>query len=272
MILNRRFKILKHWLAGRRNGVSLSELLRHLLTPLSKYKAAPFINRFREEEDYIIIHFKKFVRPLYVPRVMKPYQIWQIICEIFLPTEWHYYEIPQTAVTKDDIVADCGAAEGLFSLSVIGRAKKIYAIEPLPVFIKALKKSFGDAPNFEIIPAALGAQDGELYMSDEGTISSLTSSKKDIKVRVARLDSLFYDKQLPLTYIKADLEGYEMEMLQGASSTIKANRPKIAITTYHRAEHAAQIEKFLKSIHPDYHIKTKGLEERAGAPVMLHAW
>lgn len=32
------------------------------------------------------------------------------------------------------------------------------------------------------------------------------------------------------------------------------------------------ISEFLRNINPAYQIKMKGIEERAGAPVMLHAW
>ncbi len=68
------------------------------------------------------------------------------------------------------------------------------------------------------------------------------------------------------------MEGYEMIMLAGASDIIREYKPKIAITTYHQEQHARQIQDFLKSIVPSYQIMVKGLEERKGAPVMLHAW
>jgi hypothetical protein len=63
-----------------------------------------------------------------------------------------------------------------------------------------------------------------------------------------------------------------MAMLEGARETIRRCRPKIAITTYHRPDHAAKIGRLLRSIHPDYHIVVKGIENHWGSPVMLHAW
>ena len=93
-----------------------------------------------------------------------------------------------------------------------------------------------------------------------------------IPVQARTVDSLFADRNLPLTYIKADLEGAELRMLAGAERTIRLNKPRIAITTYHEAHHADAITAFLRRIDPAYRILTKGIEHRAGAPVMLHAW
>lgn len=61
-------------------------------------------------------------------------------------------------------------------------------------------------------------------------------------------------------------------MLAGAERSIARYRPKIAITTYHVAEHADQIASFLQRIEPGYRIRTKGIDAVTGSPVMLHAW
>jgi len=272
MIINRRFNILKHWLLGRRQGVGFFELVRHLLAPISKYKALPLIDQFKEEDDYLVVFFKNLSRPLYLPKTFSLSQLYQVVSEIFLPADWHYYEIDKTKIQPDDIVVDCGAAEGLFSLSVLDRCKKIYAIEPLPKFVWSLEKTFSNSPSVEVVPVAIGAKAGRVYMTDSGISSQISKTPTDISVSLMTIDELFVKQNKPMSYLKADLEGYEMDMLTGAKETIRLYRPKIAITTYHKPEHAMEIARFLKSIHSDYHILFKGIENRAGFPVMLHAW
>jgi len=272
MIITRRFNVLKHWLLGRRQNVDLFELVRHLLAPISKYKALPLIDQFKEEADYLVVFFKNLSRPLYLPKNFSLSQLYQVVSEIFLPADWHYYEIDKTKIQSDDIVVDCGAAEGLFSLSVSDRCSKVYAIEPLPLFVAALEKTFLNCPNVEIVPVAVGAKAGLVYMTAGGISSQISETPTDITVSLMTIDDLFAKQAKPMSYLKADLEGYEMDMLEGAKETIKLNRPKIAITTYHKPEHAMEIAKFLKNIHSDYHILFKGIENRAGLPVMLHAW
>lgn len=272
MILTRRFKLFGQWLAGRRNGVTFTQLAAHLLAPISQRKASAFILSLNEVGNDYAVLFRNVSKPLYYPKEAGLSALYQVTSEIFDKRDWHHYEIPETAIRPEDIVVDCGAAEGLFSLKAAKQCKKVYAIEPLPLFITSLHKTFDALPNVEIIPAALGAVAGNAYLSDDGIMSVISSAPTATPVRLTTIDDLFVKQGLPITYLKADLEGYELEMLAGARETIRANRPRIAITTYHQADHAACIEKFLLAIHPDYHILTKGIEERAGAPVMLHAW
>lgn len=47
-------------------------------------------------------------------------------------------------------------------------------------------------------------------------------------------------------------------MLNGAVRTIKMFKPKIAITTYHNAEHARQIAAFLKILLSIIRLSVKG--------------
>jgi hypothetical protein len=123
------------------------------------------------------------------------------------------------------------------------------------------------------MPCALSDKPGTGNITQDDISSALMQNPASgTRVRVDTIDNLFHARGIRLDYIKADLEGYEYQMLKGAVKTIRACSPKIAVTTYHRQEHAKQIAVLLKDIHPDYQIKVKGVEERAGAPVMLHAW
>ena len=59
------------------------------------------------------------------------------------------------------------------------------------------------------------------------------------------LDKLFLLKNVPVTYIKIDVEGFDVEVLRGAKELIKRFRPKIAVTTYHDYSHADMIKDLL---------------------------
>jgi hypothetical protein len=91
------------------------------------------------------------------------------------------------------------------------------------------------------------------------------------EVEVVTLDSLFAGQNRPLTFLKADVEGAEPDLIAGAAETIFQNKPKIAITTYHVKEHADQLTEALRKIHPGYRFRRKGFIT-GGYPVMLHAW
>ncbi|MFZ3071860.1 MAG: FkbM family methyltransferase, partial [Thermodesulfobacteriota bacterium] len=125
-----------------------------------------------------------------------------------------------------------------------------------------------------IIPCAVSSKAGESFIGERDLSSSLTEYENGNghKIRVDTLDNLFFQKDIPVSYIKADLEGYDFEAIKGAESIIRKYSPKIAITTYHNAQHSKQISGFITGINPNYKIKTKGIYQETGSPVMLHAW
>ncbi|QMU28954.1 FkbM family methyltransferase [Adhaeribacter radiodurans] len=268
--MNRRVALAKHWFLNSKNDISFAELLSKVLEKTSDLKAKPFISEIQHENGQYKVDIKN-IGILYYPDNMPIKSLYQVITESTDKEQWHYYEIPETQVAQNDVVVDCGAAEGLFSLIVAKRCAKVYAIEPLPSFNQSLKLTFAKFQNVELIACALSNKSGNAFMNDHD-ISSAISDTGNVPIKIETIDNLFFNKGIEINYLKADLEGYEMDMLKGATKTIKRSRPKVAITTYHKAEHAHQIREFLLGIHPDYKIKFKGIEERAGAPVMLHAW
>jgi len=61
-------------------------------------------------------------------------------------------------------------------------------------------------------------------------------------------------------------------MLQGGKETIRKHKPKLAITTYHKAKNADEIYDYIKSIDSSYNIKLKGIQVKRGSYMMLQTW
>jgi FkbM family methyltransferase len=274
MALNRRLRTCSHWLAGRRNGVSPIDLARFVVTPPCTVKARRHIDSVEDAGEHLAIRLHGVARPLFWPKGLDLYALYMVIAETREPDDWHYYEVPETSVRSDDVIADCGSAEGIFALYAAPRARHVYAIEPSPVWTETLKRTFAGADNVTVVPAALGAVAGEAFLRG-GALDSMVSdvaAGAEKRVDVETLDRLFYDQGRELTYLKADLEGYELEMLAGGEQTIGTYLPKVAITTYHRAEHAQAIARFLRRLEPRYEVRVKGIAADTGSPLMLHAW
>lgn len=66
------------------------------------------------------------------------------------------------------------------------------------------------------------------------------------------MDEFFCDKQEKATYIKADIESFEYDMLCGAKETIQRYRPRLAICIYHSAADMYKIPLLIKEYCPDY--------------------
>jgi len=236
-------------------------------TTLAKLK----IGSLSCSEGYFRLRLKGMKQSLYFASSFGTHSVYQTIAEQLYPRGWHYYEIPETRVVGD-IVLDAGCAEGIFPYLCSARARQIFAFEPSPDFLWGLERSFQKSPNVHIIPTALGSCGGTMFLEKRGISSFITEHVTGTRASVCTVDDFCGSNAVIPTYLKADLEGFEIEFLRGARDTIRRCRPKIAITTYHRKEHADEIQRILLSINPEYRVRVKGIESEWGSPVMLHAW
>lgn len=273
-----RFKILLYFLSNRevRKRTTILEVLRNTISPTCESIASRFITFIKEESGYKYFKIKGYDDLFLYPSMAPFHNFAQVISEGMLTKHWHHYEIPQTSVTETDIILDCGSAEGFFAFKYKVKAQKIYVVEPLPLFVNSLEKMFKNNPKIEVFPFALGSVNGDLYMElkDSAIASKCSSSNvgmhEYIKISSFTIDTLFNEKKI--SYIKADLEGFEEEVIKGALQTIKLNKPKIAITTYHDGQDFKKLIDLIHSVVPEYNFLIKGVEHRVGNPVMLHMW
>jgi hypothetical protein len=138
----------------------------------------------------------------------------------------HRYLTPDFNVSKDDVVADIGAAEGNFSLSVIDRVKKAYMLEYNREWAEALSATFKPyRDKTEIINKMVAGSD------TDSTI---------------RLDT-FLKERKEITFLKIDVDGAEQLVLNSCLEILKSNRPlKIALCTYHRTNDEDDFTRLLR--------------------------
>ena len=147
MALSRRLQIATRWLRGQRNGVSATDLARFLSGPTCEINSRRYISTVEQEDDFLVVRLRGVDRPLYWPKEQPIYALHMVLSEALDERNWHFYEVPETRVQSDDVVADCGAAEGIFSLLVQERARQVYAIEPAPHWTASLERTFAGAAN-----------------------------------------------------------------------------------------------------------------------------
>jgi FkbM family methyltransferase len=272
--LKRRIKVLSLFLLHKNEypWIEVGDLMYYLLYPLvfmSRVKNR--ITRMKRNRDYVEIKFKNIETHLFWPAECDLWDLYEVTAEIFDQRNWHYYETPETRVVRGDNVIDCGAAEGLFALSVKDRAKNVYIIEPLLTFVKSLEKTFAGDKNCHILPVAVGETRGKAFMDQRSKGSTISSSGSN-EIDVETIDGLFFDQGIPVNYIKADLEGYELKMMKGARQSISKWKPRIAITAYHGHQDFSGLLHYIKKIVPEYKVRIRGMGETLSKPVMYHFW
>lgn len=268
----RRLKILFFWIFVNKNNVSFKELLQFLTKPKINAIAKKHIQNI-QLNDYYEVSFNAFSNKLFWPKNFTVDRLDQVIAETFDPNDWHFYQKEQTPIEKGEILLDIGTAEGLFPLTVVDTCNHIYMVEPSTTFHKCLNKTFSNhLDKVTIFNTAIGNEDGMITFNEDSLDGMISDVKNDSQLMsINKVDTLF-KKGERITYLKADIEGFEAEMLKGAEQTIKRNKPKIAITTYHTQNDPKEIIDLITGFVPEYKYYVKGIYEKTPKPVMIHFW
>ena len=75
------------------------------------------------------------------------------------------------------------------------------------------------------------------------------------EVTVYALDDYFREQRI--SFIKADIESYELDMLHGAESVIKRDKPLLAVCHHHSASDMFMVPLFIREICKDYKLKMR---------------
>jgi len=145
---------------------------------------------------------------------------------------------------------DVGANVGLYTWEVrkVCPTRKILAFEPDPENIKLLEKTLRGAnlQNVEICKCALSNQLAEVSFFQDNLTSAtgcvagkdkpwieqyLNGSANEIRVKTETLDSIVRKDRTPIL-IKIDVEGHEIEVLQGARNTLSEAKPLMIIESF----------------------------------------
>lgn len=169
-----------------------------------------------------------------------------------------YFPKDLCAISPEEVFVDCGAFDGdtakLFIHESEGRFRSIIAFEPDPANFAHLKKNIKQMPGAErhaisVFHAATGSRPARVrLLSGIGKSSSV--GEGDVEVDSVALDDVLGDPAP--TYVKMDIEGAELDTLEGASRTIREHRPVLAICCYHRQNHLWKIPLLIRALSTDY--------------------
>lgn len=83
-------------------------------------------------------------------------------------------------------------------------------------------------------------------------IADSTSASPESVVKMVSIDSFLADREDRVSFIKADIESYEYNMLRGARETINKYKPRMAVCIYHNPTDVYSIPLLLKELNPEY--------------------
>lgn len=165
-----------------------------------------------------------------------------------------------------EVFADAGAFVGdtiaAFRTAVNDQYCAIYAFEPDADNFKALTSLCANVPNITCFHAGVGKKEAVVSFCSD-TSSSKVSTDGTQRIHMVALDHKL--SNLPITYIKMDVEGMECDALRGAAKIIRTHRPKLAVCTYHSNADMLAVPKLIWELNPEYQLYirhyTKGVVE-----------
>lgn len=167
------------------------------------------------------------------------------------------------ALDPGGIVLDCGANFGTFSAYAASKSCKCYAFEPTPELQPVLHE-YADLYPGKIMPVerALSNQNGTAtfhlssYSCGANSLLDRVQTQKNITVQTITVDSFVEQNRLEtVDFIKADIEGAERLMLEGAQNTLTKYAPKLSLCTYHLPDDKEVLAKLILKANPKYKIE-----------------
>lgn len=134
-----------------------------------------------------------------------------------------------------DVILDIGAYNGCSSLVASKKVTQVISLEPNPIVYNEMINKINNLQIKNIIPINIGVFNykGLLNFRVNGYGSKILSNNlNEILIEVDTIDNILSNLNIKVNYITMDIEGSEVEALQGSIETLK-NVNKIVVAAYH---------------------------------------
>ena len=170
---------------------------------------------------------------------------WQSHTEYVLGTyEPDFFNALRKQIRRGDTCVDVGGHLGYYSFimaRLVGPQGRVITFEPVVENLVGLRESIeiNKFSNIRLVDTALGERPGvlKLIRSELEKFTATPSTRgyavegaqKEVDVKVDTLDSFLARENITPDVIKIDVEGAELDVLRGATETLRKMRPKVLV-------------------------------------------
>lgn len=186
------------------------------------------------------------------------------LVSVFLLGQYSYSRGPtHVSVQPGDVVLDVGGCWGdtaLYFASLVGAQGKVYTFEVDPESLQILRTNLALNPELarrvEVVPVALWRKSDEtLEFAQAGRMTTVLEEKRGgaVSATTLTLDDFVTRHGLNrVDFVKMDVEGAELDVLDGARETLERFGPKLGVAAYHRDDDLVRIPETLLAINDGY--------------------
>lgn len=145
-----------------------------------------------------------------------------------------------------DTVVDVGANIGIFTALFASTGAQVLAFEPGSRSLRDLARTIAENPSARVtvVPAALSDTPGQLALTLDLESSNHLIADDAVAaaggmvelVDVMRLDDYLNPAPATLDLVKIDAEGFDLNVLRGAETTLRTHRPALLVETWGSSE------------------------------------
>ena len=205
-------------------------------------------SKITRKDGYYEFEGKKLTKKMFAP-------------EVFL----HHHGLkmlPSEIVEEIKIgdILDIGAAMGDSATVLSGYTYgNVYSFECNEANYKELLETIkiNGLKNIKPMMDAVGRSDGKLEFDGFPRDRYFHyEPKHTISIKTRTIDSLCQENKIKkVSLIKMDIEGFELEALEGGRKTIERDKPMIIASVYHTGKDFFEIPLYLEKINPNYRFK-----------------
>ena len=190
-----------------------------------------------------------------IPHVNDDYMLDRV--ETFILEGYNYKDICCASI--GDIVFDCGTFTGntvKYFSERVGEKGRVYAFEPMPESYAKLRDNMKDIGVSNAVLENMAISDGTKilhFTNDSNPASKAVNDENGIQVNAISIDDYCKKNSInKVDFIKMDIEGSEMEALDGCKWVCKEFCPKLAICIYHKWSDFIDIPKKILQLNNNY--------------------
>ena len=136
------------------------------------------------------------------------------------------------------VVLDIGANIGYYSLYLLPRVAAVHSFEPDPRVLAALRSNLAENSNAYVHTLAVGNHIGKarFALAPDSEVSHVVSSsmktgENSHEVDLTTIDRFVSDNRLSVTGIKIDVEGADIDVIEGGLETLASQTPLVLTET-----------------------------------------
>jgi FkbM family methyltransferase len=191
------------------------------------------------------------------------------LASTYLFSQYAYRDAATGALPRrGDVVIDGGGCWGetaLWLAHMVGESGQVHSFEPGPKNLELLQRNLAANPQLAqriaVHDVPLGAVAGETLWIEDAlapgaglkNAEEMAGKANMVETQIETVDAIVARGELStVDFIKLDVEHAELAVIKGASETIRTQRPRLAISIYHRPDDLATIPAAIERLGVSY--------------------